>query len=758
MRAGFDLRTEANGDRRLTDLEVAMTGAELSGEITVPQNGRPIGSLEFNAPDLETLGDLMLIDLQGSLVGSVDIGAEGSADRALLVATGRDIRANGIVISSLDADVTVPDIKRPSQFVGGIKAAGLSRGDLKLDSLSVTGSAQGNGYALEFDAAGNPLNGTASAVVSTLPDGIAVALNRAAANVYGVPVEIARPTQLRFADNGIVIESSVVNIGSGTIEVGGSYGDSVDLNINASAVPLSVIDAAIGNAGLSGSVSGSARLSGTTQSPEAVFDLTASQATTNAVRQAGIPAIGLSASGTLSDNILSFQAKTAGQTRFELAADGRITIKGDPSLNVTVSGQVPLALIADRLAESGLRAEGTARVSGEITGTAAKPNVSGTIDISGATLGDAEGRFTVTNATARMTANGDRIDLVNLSGDAGGGTFTATGSTSLRSNGPISGKINVRNGRFVDGTLIVARFDADLNISGARGTGILVGGEITLLKTTITLDTLPPAARQLADVRHLYPPIPVARQWALLQQRRSESGATGPRLDLIMRTAKPILVRGRGINADFGGRLNISGTADNVQPTGRFRLLRGTLTIVGRRLDFNRGSLEFTGDINPELDISATSQTRDASVTLTVSGTPDDPTVTISSVPEMPAEEALANLVFQQSSTELSPVQLVRMADAILVLNGGTQSGLFEGLRRAIGIDRIDVNTQSDGTTTVGAGWYLGDRVYLGAEQGIEEGNTKVTIDLDVTRNVKLRTGASSDGETEAGIVFEKEY
>ena len=306
--------------------------------------------------------------------------------------------------------------------------------------------------------------------------------------------------------------------------------------------------------------------------------------------------------------------------------------------------------------------------------------------------------------------------------------------------------------------MIISTFDANLNVSGTLGTGVLVGGEITLLKTTITLDSLPPTANQLADIRHKYPPPPVSRQWALLQQRKSRSGGAGPELDLTLKTARPILVRGRGIDADFGGELQITGSTEDLQPAGRFTLLRGTLTIVGRRLTFDRGSLVFSGSINPDLDISVTGRTSDATVTLTISGTPDNPEVTITSVPEMPPEEALANLVFQQSSTELSPIQLVSLADAILVLGGGTRSGLFENLRRTLGIDRLDVNTRSDGTTTVGVGRYLNERTYIGAEQGLEEGKTKVTIDIDLTPSIKLRTGAASDGETEVGIVFEKEY
>jgi translocation and assembly module TamB len=48
--------------------------------------------------------------------------------------------------------------------------------------------------------------------------------------------------------------------------------------------------------------------------------------------------------------------------------------------------------------------------------------------------------------------------------------------------------------------------------------------------------------------------------------------------------------------------------------------------------------------------------------------------------------------------------------------------------------------------------------VSLGVEQGREPGSTRVNIDIDVTRKVKLRGSLGSDGSTKAGVFFQTDY
>ena len=77
-------------------------------------------------------------------------------------------------------------------------------------------------------------------------------------------------------------------------------------------------------------------------------------------------------------------------------------------------------------------------------------------------------------------------------------------------------------------------------------------------------------------------------------------------------------------------------------------------------------------------------------------------------------------------------------------------------MREATGLDDLDVVTDDEGNTAARAGRYVSDNVYLGVEAG-SKGNSKVTIDLDITDNLKARGSVGSE-ETGVGVFFEKDY
>ena len=60
-----------------------------------------------------------------------------------------------------------------------------------------------------------------------------------------------------------------------------------------------------------------------------------------------------------------------------------------------------------------------------------------------------------------------------------------------------------------------------------------------------------------------------------------------------------IFVRGRGLDVELGGDLRIRGTTTDVQPVGQFDLRRGRLLVLGQRIDFDEGSLQLVGNLDP---------------------------------------------------------------------------------------------------------------------------------------------------------------
>ncbi|QDZ11244.1 hypothetical protein FPZ08_11015 [Devosia ginsengisoli] len=148
---------------------------------------------------------------------------------------------------------------------------------------------------------------------------------------------------------------------------------------------------------------------------------------------------------------------------------------------------------------------------------------------------------------------------------------------------------------------------------------------------------------------------------------------------------------------------------------------------------------------------------RGITVFVTVSGRASDIDVSFSSSPALPQDEVLSRLIFNRSMGELSPLQLAKLAGAAAELVGGGGNGLVDSLRGAAGLADLDLVTDDDGNVAVQAGTYIQDNVYLGVQAGAN-GQSKVTINLDVTSDLKVTGATSQDGNSSLGVFYERDY
>jgi translocation and assembly module TamB len=90
-------------------------------------------------------------------------------------------------------------------------------------------------------------------------------------------------------------------------------------------------------------------------------------------------------------------------------------------------------------------------------------------------------------------------------------------------------------------------------------------------------------------------------------------------------------------------------------------------------------------------------------------------------------------------------------------VGGGSNGSLMDSLRNAAGLADLDLVTDDQGNAAVQAGTYLQDNVYLGVTAGAN-GQNKVTINLDVTNDLKVTGAAGQDGNSSVGVFYERDY
>jgi translocation and assembly module TamB len=329
---------------------------------------------------------------------------------------------------------------------------------------------------------------------------------------------------------------------------------------------------------------------------------------------------------------------------------------------------------------------------------------------------------------------------------------------------PAALTLTARNARPVTSPYGTGAFNADLRLDGPlMAPGGTLRGSIAINGAEIRIpETLPSSTPVLTGVRTRGTPPPGALPPPAPAPAGEKAGPALPpiALDLRITTPRPIYVRGRGVEAELGGEVQVGGTLAEPIPSGGLTLRRGTLDVLARRLNLQRGTISFaSGTLLPTLDLAAVSRTRSATVTVRVQGSPVAPDVTFSSSPELPQDEVLSRLLFDRATSNLSPFEIAQLAQAVAQLTGvSTGPDVLDKLRGGLGLDRLGVTTDPQGRAAVEAGRYVAPGVFLGVRQGLQ-GQTGVGVQVELTPRLRLEaqtaTGPAGD---RVGLSYEIEY
>ena len=443
--------------------------------------------------------------------------------------------------------------------------------------------------------------------------------------------------------------------------------------------------------------------------------------------------------------------------------DGQV--RQDGTLDLDIDGSAPLALA--NAAIEPRRISGQADFALSVNGAPSLEAVSGRITVAGArlaapTLGEA-----LTDLTGAVTLTSGRA-VVDLRGNVEtGGSIALTGPVQL--SGGLSADLSIALNEVVlrDPDLYRTSVNGTINVNGPLSGGALIQGVLNLGQTDVQVPSSPISSLgALPEVTHIAPPADVRRTLARAGLTTSgtetgdngaESGGTPFRLDLTINAPSRIFIRGRGLDAELGGSLAIGGTTDNVVPVGRFSLIRGRIDILQQRFELTEGVATLQGDFEPFIRLVATTEADTGTrISIIVEGPAGSPEVRFVSVPELPQDEVLAQLIFGRDLDSISPLQAVQLASAISTL-AGRGGGTLDSFRSGLGLDDFDVTTDEEGNAAVRAGAYLSDNVYTDVTIN-SEGETEINLNLDITSEFTAKGSIQQDGETSIGIFFERDY
>ncbi|MCJ8240011.1 translocation/assembly module TamB domain-containing protein [Peteryoungia algae] len=745
-----------DGQTKVDALDLAIGPNRLTGALDLGQDLLPSGDVSFDFPDISLLAALAGQNVGGDLKGEVAIRSQKGQIAADIEATGTTITQGDLVIAEPRIDLTVTDMAALAAK-GTISADGVASGANRLDSLALEFTRSGSDT--DFDLSGRYDNAPVvlRGALSQGGEELLVAVEELRAAPRGIALALASPTSIRIVDGAVSIAETVITAGSGRLALSGTIGDTLDLSVDIRALPASLAAALAPEIAPEGTISGTVEVGGVPSAPVADYRLDWQGAAIAQTRGAGLVPFGITANGRFENQSLTLDSRINGGG-IGLTAGGNVSLQNGPGLDIRIQGDVPLSAANGQLGAQGFVAEGNATVNLTIGGTGSAPSITGTVSTSGARVIDVRRNLAIEQIATTVNLTGTRAEIGSLTGNlAAGGRVSARGFIDITAPGlPADLTIDLDQAVYVDGTTVASTADGQLTLTGQLLNGPRLAGSINLSRTSITLSESQPASLRELDIVHLHAPPAILRQQGEQNPAEGRSSSAPIVLDLTISSPTQTFVRGRGIDAELGGTIRLTGTAAAPAVSGAFDLRRGRMQILTKRLDITRATITFGGDLVPLLDLEATTTSGDATIVILLTGLASNPQVSFSSTPSLPQDEILAQLIFGQSLSRLSPLQIAQLADAAAQLAGGSGSSLFQSLRSTLGVDDLDISTDETGGTSISAGKYLNDRTYIELEQS-GSGGAKAVINLDIGRGVKLKGEAGGAGAG-GGIFYENEY
>ena len=341
-----------------------------------------------------------------------------------------------------------------------------------------------------------------------------------------------------------------------------------------------------------------------------------------------------------------------------------------------------------------------------------------------------------------------RIEQISAN-DREQGTLQGSGRFDFQNQTDTQIEVQMDNFHLVDSQRANGYISSDLELQG-QSDGYLLSGDVTLGQFDIAI----PERFQTS--------IPQLNVVEKKEPGDTEDTLQIFALDLAVQAENQIFVRGWGLDAEFGGALDITGTLQKPLVNGRLSSLRGRYEEFGRRFDLERAVLRFQGTIppSPYLDIIATTDVGDIAASIKLTGPFNEPDIALSSTPALPEDEVMSHVLFGRDTSTITPFQAIQLKNTLDRFSGRGGGGFdpLSTLRSITGLDDIRVDQDAEEGPSVGVGKYLTDKVYMELEQGAGEASGAASLQIEVTPNIEVETKVGQDAQAGAGVSWSWDY
>lgn len=762
---------------RLAGLRLTSRATTVEGRLAIPLAGPPLtGTLKIEADDLGTWSPVAGRPLAGKVSAVATLTAEETRQQVALEGSVTAFALNGTVVSQeLSATAKITDALGERGLAISVKSGAGRVGPVQLRSLTadIAGTMSDARVGLRADADfRGPVRLDVEGTVQRKDDRTVVTIAKLTGQAMGAPVALQRPAVIDMGPAGDLVDADLALAGGTMRAKLRRTPKEVSIEAAVRAVPLialwpdappqadkSMIDADATVSGRVARPTGSFRL--------AVTGLAAGESDT---RPEGLT---LSMDGQLRDQRIVATGRLAGLAG--VAADIDATVPVQVSLApvvvrldeaVPASGRIVFkGPIEPVVAMAGLdrhRLEGNADIEMTLSGPLRDPHIDGRVELTEGRYENLDTGTILAGVRIRARPSNETITIDEATAsDDGSGRVTATGKISFGGTDRMAMSLDV----MLDKARLVRRDELTAVSSGTvslRGTAAerVISGRLNIEEAEVRLiggttpDVVQIEVEETGTPPAGVPPPPPAPK------------PSNTHLDLVISMPKRVFVRGRGLESEWGGELQVSGTTAAPRIQGELRPLRGRYDFVGKIFTLRQGSISFTGaeEVNPALNLSAERVATDLTAIIRVTGTARRPIIRLESIPEYPQDEVLSRVLFNKSTGRLSATEALQLGQAVATMTGATDGGgIMDFGRKMLRLDVLELKGAEDapdgtsGQAGVEAGKYVTDDVYIGIESGAA-GETGATVEIEVTPRLKIEGDVGQKEKEKIGIKWKRDY
>lgn len=435
-------------------------------------------------------------------------------------------------------------------------------------------------------------------------------------------------------------------------------------------------------------------------------------------------------------------------SEFRIIKNGSLNVSGrwdiKSGIYFDVKSYLPLDDAAPLIPDILPDIEGVVKAEAQIRGDSEKPVITGGINLNNVAFSLPDSFQKLHDLNGRISITPEKINIENVRGLLDEGKIILSGGMNL--DGLKASSMGVRflgknlPIRVPDTAEITCNIDLSLKGSSERP---LLSGEAVILDGTyykdvdLSLISLP--SRPIGKK----PPV-----WESLENPFLRNMG----LNIDVKKREPLLVDNNLANMELSPDLNLSGKLSSPVLSGRCKVDSGTIYYRKNEYEVKKGVIDFINpySIEPEFDIESSTTIKSWTVTLKISGTPENLDFDLSSNPPLDDNDILSLVILGNISKDVSAGQAAKRP-ASEMLGEMLASTFSEEIKSVSGLDILeagDKTGQEEDMTRVTIGKNLSKRLALKYAVDSKEGEVsqKAMAEYKLLENILLNGFRDSNG------------